>query len=276
MKDNFSRPIGVFDSGVGGISVLRELVALMPNENYIFYGDSKHAPYGTKTREEVERLTCADAEYLLNQGVKALVVACNTATSAAIQVLRRRYPDMPVIGIEPALKPAVRCRLHPRVLVMATPMTLREEKFHNLMIRFEEEAEIIPLPCPGLVEFIEQGDLESEALRQFLSELFAPYQETPVDCVVLGCTHYPFVREMIQRVLGAHVKIFDGGAGTARETKRRLIESGLLNPAGKAGTVQMQNSLESPEILELSGRLLGYAAMKTQTHSGEFTILKKA
>lgn len=256
MMNILSRPIGVFDSGVGGISVLRELVALMPNENYIFYGDSKHAPYGTKTRGEVERLTCADAEYLVSQGAKALVVACNTATSAAIQVLRQKYPNIPVIGIEPALKPAVRCRVHPRVIVMATPMTLREEKFHNLMIQFQEDAEIIPLPCPGLVEFVEQGNLGSEELRQFLLELFSPYKEIPVDCVVLGCTHYPFVRGMIQSVLGKHVKIFDGGAGTARETKRRLQECGLQNPSQKSGKVQIQNSLESLEILDLSKYLL--------------------
>lgn len=258
MTDKLNGPIGVFDSGVGGISVLRELVALMPNENYIFYGDSKHAPYGTKTREEVENLTVKDAEYLVAQGVKALVVACNTATSAAIQVLRRKYRDMPVIGIEPALKPAVHCRVHPCVLVLATPMTLREEKFRKLMLQFEEEAEIIPLPCPGLVEFVEQGNLDSKELRQFLSELFAPYQKIPVDCVVLGCTHYPFVRGIIQSVLGMHVKIFDGGAGTARETKRRLVECGLLNTSRELGTVQIQNSLQSAEILGLSRHLLEY------------------
>ena len=184
-------PIGVFDSGVGGISVLRELVAQMPNENYIFFGDSKNAPYGTKTLEEVQRLTCADAEYLLSRGVKALVVACNTATSAAIRILREKYADMPVIGIEPALKPAVHAGGHPRVLVMATPMTLREEKFHALMQRFESDAEILRLPCPGLVEYVEQGVLEGAELEAFLANLFEPYQSHPVDCVVLGCTHYP-------------------------------------------------------------------------------------
>ena len=130
--DEMQRPIGVFDSGVGGISVLRELVALMPNENFIFYGDSKNAPYGTKTLEEVRKLTLADAEYLMTQNVKALVVACNTATSAAIHILREKYQkEIPVIGIEPALKPAVSVKENPRVLVMATPMTLREKKFHN-------------------------------------------------------------------------------------------------------------------------------------------------
>ena len=141
--DEMQRPIGVFDSGVGGISVLRELVALMPNENFIFYGDSKNAPYGTKTLEEVRKLTLADAEYLMTQNVKALVVACNTATSAAIHILREKYQkEIPVIGIEPALKPAVSVKENPRVLVMATPMTLREKKFHNLMQKFQDQAEI--------------------------------------------------------------------------------------------------------------------------------------
>lgn len=248
-------PIGVFDSGVGGISVLRELVALMPNENYIFFGDSKNAPYGTRTLEEVQKLTCADAGYLLEQGVKALVVACNTATSAAINVLREKYPDMPVIGIEPALKPAVLSKEQPRVLVMATPMTLREEKFQNLMQRFEPYATILPLPCPGLVEFVERGELESVELERFLQELFAAYRAEPVDCVVLGCTHYPFVKKTIQKVLGDHVLIFDGGEGTARETQRRLKECGLLNPSQERGTVTLLNSLASREMEQL-GRLL--------------------
>lgn len=253
--DKKQAPIGVFDSGVGGISVLRELVALMPNENYIFYGDSKNAPYGTKTLEEVQALTCADAKYLIDQGVKALVVACNTATSAAIQILRDQYPDMPVIGIEPALKPAVLAVESPRVLVMATPMTLREEKFHQLMIKFENRAEILPLPCPGLVEFVEQGELESDELEQFLTGLFAAYQGQPIDCVVLGCTHYPFVKKMIQKVLGDQVRLFDGGAGTARETRRRLMECGLCNPSEERGNVIFQNSLAAEEIERLE-RLL--------------------
>ncbi len=255
MEDS-ERPIGVFDSGVGGISVLRELVALMPQENYIYYGDSAHAPYGTKTLEEVRALTLADADLLVGQGVKALVAACNTATSAAIQLLRERFSDIPVIGIEPALKPAVLSRVHPRVLVMATPMTLREEKFRRLMERFREQARVEPLPCPGLVEFVEHGELSGEALEAFLRELFAPYQDGTVDCVVLGCTHYPFVRETIQSVLGEHVKIFDGGAGTARETQRRLRERGLLRSGGEKGTVTFQNSLSDPALYGLARRLL--------------------
>lgn len=249
-------PIGVFDSGVGGISVLRELVALMPNENYIYFGDSANAPYGTKSLEQVAELVCKDAEYLYGKGVKALVVACNTATSAAIKILRKQYQDIPVIGIEPALKPAVSAKEHPAVLVMATPMTVREEKFQKLMQRFEADAEIIPLPCPGLMEFVERGELESEALEAYLLELFAPYKK--VDAVVLGCTHYPFVRRMIQRVLGREAMLFDGGAGTARETRRRLKERQLLNPSEERGKVVFENSAKEESLRKLCEELLNY------------------
>lgn len=249
-------PIGVFDSGVGGISVLRELVALMPNENYIFYGDSANAPYGTKALEQVVELVSNDAKYLYEQGIKALVVACNTATSAGIQILRERYTDIPVIGIEPALKPAVLSKEHPMVLVMATPMTLREEKFRKLMQRFEQDAEIVPLPCPGLMEFVERGELESEALEEYLRKLFAPYEK--VDAVVLGCTHYPFVRNMIQKVLGEEAMLFDGGAGTARETRRQLEEKGLRNPSEERGKVVFENSAKENSLLEFCGKLLNY------------------
>ena len=255
--DEMQRPIGVFDSGVGGISVLRELVALMPNENFIFYGDSKNAPYGTKTLEEVRKLTLADAEYLRSRNVKALVVACNTATSAAIHILRERYQkEIPVIGIEPALKPAVSVKENSRVLVMATPMTLRETKFHNLMQKFQDQAEIISLPCPGLVEFVERGELSGEALEHFLKNLFAPYQERKVDAVVLGCTHYPLVRKTIQKVLGQGVAVFDGGAGTARETLHKLKEYSLVSDAVTPGTVQFYNSAEDQKMIGLSKYLL--------------------
>ena len=255
--DEMQRPIGVFDSGVGGISVLRELVALMPNENFIFYGDSKNAPYGTKTLEEVRKLTLADAEYLRSRNVKALVVACNTATSAAIHILRERYQkEIPVIGIEPALKPAVSVKENSRVLVMATPMTLREKKFHNLMQKFQDQAEIISLPCPGLVEFVERGELSGEALEHFLKNLFAPYQERKVDAVVLGCTHYPLVRKTIQKVLGSGVAVFDGGAGTARETLHKLKEYSLVSDAVTPGTVLFYNSAEDQKMIGLSKYLL--------------------
>lgn len=244
-------PIAVFDSGVGGISVLRELVKLMPNENFIFFGDSKNAPYGTRSLEEVRALTLAHAKELFDEGAKGLVVACNTATSAAVRILREKYPEIPIVGIEPAVKPAVSCMEHPVVLVMATPMTIREEKFKRLVSRYEDQGEIIPLPCPGLMDFVERGDLHGDDLRKYLTELFYEFRDRKIDAAVLGCTHYPFAREMIQEVLGPDVKIFDGAPGTAREMKRRLAEKNLLTERTGKGSVQFHSSLETPEKLAL-------------------------
>lgn len=249
MKDR-ERPIGVFDSGVGGISVLRELYRIMPHENYIYFGDSKNAPYGTKPMEEVRRLTIEHVEQLLSQGAKGIVVACNTATSAAVRTLREMYPGLPLVGIEPALKPAALQPGHPQVLVMATPMTIRAEKFQRLMERYEREAEIIGLPCPGLMEFVEAGNTDGEDLRQFLEELLTPYLRQ-IDSIVLGCTHYPFVRDEIQSLAGERVRIFDGGEGTAREMRRRLSVAGLLTERMQPGTVTFENSQSTEEEMKL-------------------------
>ncbi len=249
-------PIAVFDSGVGGISVLRELIEIMPNENYLYYGDSKNAPYGTKELAEVRDLTLSHAKDLFERGAKALVVACNTATSAAVRLLRERYPQTPIVGIEPAVKPAVMCKKHPTVLVMATPMTIREEKFRKLISCYQDMADIIPLACPGLMDFVERGDLDGEDLRKYLVELFYEFKDTPIDATVLGCTHYPFVKEMIQTVLGEDVLIFDGGRGTAKEMKRRLEEAGLRNLQEEKGAVQFENSLNVATKIQMCNKLL--------------------
>lgn len=249
-------PIGVFDSGVGGISVLRELMRLMPGEDFLYLGDSIHAPYGTRALEDVRNLTIGNVEFLLEKGAKSIVIACNTATSAAVALLRERYPDLPLVGIEPAIKPAVLENPGARVVVMATPMTLRQEKFQKLMGMYEEKAEILPLPCPGLMEFVERGDLESQELRRYLTELFWTVSERPVEVIVLGCTHYPFARDMIQEVVGEQVKIYDGGYGTAREMRRRLEEAGLRNPSSDGGAVTFLNSRNTPEEEELCRFLL--------------------
>ena len=250
------QPIAVFDSGVGGISVLRELRKILPNENYIYFGDSKNAPYGMKTKEEVLALTMENAKRLFDQGAKALVVACNTATSAAVRVLRETYPQIPIVGIEPAVKPAAAVKENPRVLVLATPMTIREEKFQKLMARFEDQAQILPLPCPGLMDFVERGDFDSPAFRQYLEELLYAYKTQGVDAAVLGCTHYPFAKALIQEILGENVVIFDGGEGTARELKRRLIEAGLQSPSQEMGEVIFENSLPDSGKIELCNKLL--------------------
>ncbi len=256
MTEKNSQPIAVFDSGVGGISVLKELVKILPNENYIYFGDSKHAPYGMKTKEEVQSLTMDCAKMLFDRGAKALVVACNTATSAAVRALREKYPDIPIVGIEPAVKPAVAIKEHPTVLVMATPMTIREEKFKNLMNRYQDQGEILPLACPGLMDFVERGDLHSSDFRKYLEELLYEYRTKKVDAAVLGCTHYPFARDLIQEILGKEVEIFDGGEGTAREMKRRLEEAGLINSSKEEGEVAFENSSEDEEKVKLCKWLL--------------------
>ena len=251
--------IGVFDSGVGGISVLRELIKVMPNENYLYFGDSEHAPYGTKTLEEVRALTIENVQALLGKGAKSIVVACNTATSAAVAVLRKMYPDLPLVGIEPAIKPAVLACPGQRVVVMATPRTLCQEKFQKLMQKYEENAQIIPLPCPGLMEFVERGDLESEELHKYLAELLWGVQKDKISAIVLGCTHYPFTREIIAEVVGKEVLIFDGGNGTAREMRRRLMEAGRLTDASSQGSVELLNSRNTKKEQELCRFLLNHS-----------------
>lgn len=246
-------PVAVFDSGLGGISVLRELVRQMPQENYLYYGDSLHAPYGSRPTAEIRDLTFAAAERLFACGAKALVVACNTATSAAIDELRAAYPNRIIIGIEPALKLAVSRHPGGRILVMATEATLREKKFALLMEHFGKNCEILRRPCPGLVEFVERGELTGAAVEARLRECLADCP-TP-DAVVLGCTHYPFLRPLIRQVLGRETELLDGAEGTARETKRRLAEAGLLRET-QPGSVKMENSLGTAEILERSLYLL--------------------
>ena len=243
-------PIAVFDSGVGGISVLKELVALLPNENYLYFGDSANAPYGEKTTEEVRRLTLHAAEMLFARGAKALVVACNTATSAAIHILRETYPDKIIIGIEPALKVATDRFPTGYIGIMATAVTLREEKLAHQMERFPQ-AKVERIGAPGLVELIEQGKADSPETEELLRKILAPYIGK-LDALVLGCTHYPFVREVIGRFLGEKTLLLDGGAGTARQTKRCLEQAGLLNPG--PGGVTFENSAD--HMLELSRELL--------------------
>ena len=249
-------PIAVIDSGVGGISVLRELIKILPHENFIYFGDSKNAPYGTKTKNEVLQITRDNLEMLKDMGIKALVIACNTATSVTARILRAENPDLPIIGIEPAIKPPADTLEHPRVLVMATPLTLKEEKFLSLVKKCSDRAEIIPLPCPGLVELIENGDVDGEEIDSYLSELFKPFKTEKIDALVLGCTHYPHVRKIIERHIPPTAKIFDGGYGTAVETRRRLLSAGLLNESGNEGRVEILNSSKDEKLIELSKKLL--------------------
>lgn len=226
------KPIAFFDSGAGGLTVLALAARLLPAENFLYYGDTANAPYGTKDKEEVRALSMRAAEFLLAKGCKALVVACNTATSAAVDLLRETFP-LPIVGMEPAIKPAL--AEGGKVLVMATPLTLREEKFRRLYDRYATaKDEVTLLPCPGLVELIESGIIAGPALENFLRGLFSEVDTSGIATVVLGCTHYLFIKATLQKMLPG-VKFIDGNLGTVRQLKRVLTAGKLLrsgpNPA---------------------------------------------
>ena len=248
--------IAVFDSGLGGLSVLRHLKRIMPGEKYLYYGDCANAPYGSRTTAQVRELTLAAAEYLLqNHPVKALVVACNTATAAAIGHLRSLYPELIVIGIEPALKLAADRHPGGTIGVMATQVTLREEKFHKLWERFAGGCTVHPIQAPGLVELVEAGKEDSPEADALLRDILAPYVGT-LDALVLGCTHYPFAAAAIGKLLGDRTELLDGGDGTARETRRRLEEADLLAPPLQEGSVKLESSGDTERFRRLAQKLL--------------------
>lgn len=246
--------IAVFDSGLGGISVLRHLRRLMPGERYLYFGDSANAPYGSRSTAEVRALTLAAAEKMMaEKPLKALVLACNTATAAAVGNLREKYPDLIVIGIEPALKVAADHYPGGRIGVMATDVTLREEKFDTLLHRFDENCAIVKIPMPGLVQLVEAGKTETAEMEKLLCTLLAPHIGK-LDAVVLGCTHYPLAAKAISRVLGETVVLLDGGEGTARETRRRLAKADLLEEG--EGELILENSKPDPGLRKLAYDLL--------------------
>jgi len=249
-------PIGVFDSGLGGLSTLKTLRALMPNEDFVFYGDHANAPYGSKPVEEVRTLSFACAGYLLCKCVKAIVIACNTATAAAVKPLREECPFLPIIGAEPAIKPAVLEFPGSDIIVMATERTLSGEKYRSLSEKYKNDANIIPAPFPGLVEFVENGITDGEELEDFISEKLKSYLTQNTKAIVLGCTHYPFVAPVIQRVAGENIKLFDGNTGIACQVRRKLEEHGLVNPSKKKGKTQIEGSGRTEKIKVLTYKLL--------------------
>ena len=245
-----ARPIGVFDSGVGGVSVLRDLVRLLPRERFIYYGDNKNAPYGTRSEEEIRSLSLDVANWLLSRDVKAMLVACNTATSAAIQTLRERL-SIPVVGMEPALKPAYELHADGKILVLATPATLRQAKFHRLYERYGEHA--VALPCPELVEFVESGRCEGDEIDAYLARRFADVQGEKLAAAVLGCTHFSFLKKALGRALPG-VPLLDGNEGSARRLEYLLRENGTLREDGE-GSVEFFTSGDEDVFLPLMRRL---------------------
>ena len=238
------RPIGFFDSGLGGVSVLREARRLLPRENYIYYGDNANAPYGDKTEAEITRLTLNSANELIAHDVKVLVIACNTATATCIRLVRQLM-DVPVVSVEPAIKPACAQSGHGCVLMLATLTTTRLSRYLALQSRMPDPKRVINVPCPGLVDRIEQGVLSDDAFDDLLDGYLSPYWDREVDGIVLGCTHYPFIRGAVRRYASAHFtgpcSLYDGNMGTANELMRVLKRNNLVSTAG-AGRVAFYTS----------------------------------
>jgi len=230
--------IGILDSGVGGVSVLQKAVELLPNENFIYYGDNAHAPYGPRSHGEIRDLSKRAVDHVLAHDVKAIVLACNTMTAAYAAELRETA-KIPVIGMEPAVKPASLARSGGLILAMATRATLNLEKFSRLMELYGED--VIPVEGVGLVEIVESGKLGTAEAWEALQAIFAPYRNRKVDGVVLGCTHYPFLRSEIESFF-PDAGIFDGREGTVRHLKRRLEEIGGLSSSTERGSVRFESS----------------------------------
>ena len=236
------RSIGVFDSGMGGVSTLIELKKVLPNEDFIYYGDSGNAPYGTRSNEEVLQLSLNVVEKLIEKNVKAIVIACNTATSVAVKEIRRRYKDLIVVGIEPALKVGIDMGAK-NIMLMATNATLRGEKLNTLKSNYAQSCNVIGVPCPELVEIAENGLLKDANLcKEQLDEYLKNYENNSLDAIVLGCTHFLFYKEYIRELVGERCIIVDGNNGTARQLKKQLKNYNLLNSTSEMGCIEFFNS----------------------------------
>lgn len=245
--DKSTSPIGLFDSGVGGISIWKEIHMFLPGENTIYLADSKNAPYGQKSKEEILDLSIKNTEFLLRQDCKMIVVACNTATTNAIKELRAMY-HIPFIGIEPAIKPAAFQTSTRNIGILATKGTLNSELFHAAMKNYTD-INIVEQVGYGLVKLIEEGQLNSDETKQLLTIYLQPMIEANIDCLVLGCSHYPFLVPQIKKILPDHVKIIDSGLAVARQTKKILEEENLLNNSGSASSQTFYTNA-NPKILQ--------------------------
>ncbi len=220
-------PIGIFDSGVGGISVFKEIRLLMPGENILYYADSAHCPYGTQPPESIRRRTIKITKFLINAGAKIIVAACNTASIAGLDYLRQEF-QIPIVGMEPAIKPAAQITSNGKVGVLATGVTINGDRFNSLLTRFACDIEVINVPCAGLVEQVEMGLLDTPETAALLRKYLSPLIKCGVDTVVLGCTHYPFLRPLVESIMGPGVKVIDTGCAVAKRVHQVLQEEDLL------------------------------------------------
>lgn len=253
MPANFNNnPIGIFDSGVGGISVLKHIHALLPQEDLFYLADSKYAPYGSKTAQQISQRCLILSDNLLQKKVKAIVVACNTATAAAIDQLRDTF-DIPIIGMEPAVKPAAEASKSGVIGVLATVGTLKSAQFAALLESYGRNVKVVTQACLGLVECIERGELDTPGTKALVRQYTAPLLAEGADTIVLGCTHYPFVKQVIQDIVGNKITLIDTGAAVAKQLKRQLEENDLLSNSQQKAEVHFWTNSEienSQQVIE--------------------------
>lgn len=250
-------PIGIFDSGVGGLSVLRSIRQLLPEELVIYFGDQGHVPYGPRPLEQVRDFSEGITRFLLSRQAKIVVVACNAASAAALTYLRQSYPEVPFVGMEPAIKPAVEHTSSGVVGILATPATFQGALYASVVERFATGVELLKSTCPGLVQKIEDGDLSSPKTRSILEEALRPMLKRNIDTVILACTHYPLVIPLIEEIVGPGVRVIDPAPAVARQTQRLLESRGLRRPAGFSGSVEYLTSGEAGSFSRVLKTLLG-------------------
>lgn len=252
-----NQPIGVFDSGVGGLSVLRAMRELMPEESIIYFGDQGHVPYGPRPLEQVRAFSEAITHFLLSQNAKLIVVACNTASAAALHYLRDTFPGVSFVGMEPAVKPAAEYTRSGLVGVLATPATFQGALYASVLERFANGVQVLQDTCPGLVAEIERGNLDGETTRSILENALRPMLERGIDTVVLGCTHYPFVIPLIEQIVGENVRVIDPAPAVAKQARRLLAAGGMKSRVGARAPVCFYTSGDVPAFVSLLPKLLG-------------------
>jgi glutamate racemase len=250
-------PIGVFDSGVGGLSVLRAMRDQMPEESMVYFGDQGHVPYGPRSMEEIQKFSKGITRFLLEQNSKLIVVACNTASAAALKYLRGQFPEVPFVGMEPAVKPAAEITKTGKVGVLATPATFQGALYASVVERFGAGVEFFQHTCPGLVGQIENGELNSKSTRRILEDALTPMLEKNIDTVVLGCTHYPFAIPLIQEIVGQNVRVIDPAPAVSRQVRRLLEAKDLLSESDQDGRMEFFTSGDSTVMEMLLPKLLG-------------------
>jgi glutamate racemase len=260
-------PVGVFDSGIGGLTILRELLAALPGERFIYFGDDANCPYGPRPEREVRALALASARWLVDRGAKVIVVACNAASVTARQTLRAAFPDIPIVVVVPAVKPAAEMTRSGKIILAATARAINDRFTHSLIDDFARDIEVISVACPSLVELVEQGCLTGEVPERAIARYLAPSLAQGADVVVLGCTHFPALRGAVEAVVGPGIAVIDSGAAVARQTYRQLADRRLLASPGSPGGFALWTSGDPERFARVASLVLGQPVTARHAHT---------